>query len=169
MPMMVDSFLTNFHVYHPAKDFISKRVICLPVDESEYSKNTVAWAMNNILEPTDLVLLLNVRPPGHEFAAPVEGYNYYEPFQEIVTQQRDAAEALLQDMAKPLKARGYQVEAVALVGDPRHTLQEEIKKRNPSMVIVGQRGMGALSRLVIGSVSDYLVHHAHVPVIVVTK
>jgi nucleotide-binding universal stress UspA family protein len=169
MTMIVDSFLTNFHVCQPEKDFVPKRVICLPVDESQYSTNTVQWAMKNILEPTDLVLLLNVRPQANEFAPPVEGYNYYEPFREIVTQQREGAEALLKGISKQLNARGYQVEALSLVGDPRQALHDEIKKRNPSMVIVGQRGMGPLSRLVIGSVSDHLVHHAHCPVVVVTK
>ena len=39
--------------------------------------------------------------------------------------------------------------------------------REAQMVVVGSRGMGALGRAVLGSVSTALVHHAHCPVSVV--
>lgn len=34
------------------------------------------------------------------------------------------------------------------------------------MIVVGTRGMGKVRRTILGSVSDYLVNHAHCPVIV---
>merc|ERR1719394_2365613 len=34
------------------------------------------------------------------------------------------------------------------------------------MVVVGTRGTGKVRRTILGSVSDYLVHHAHCPVVV---
>lgn len=34
------------------------------------------------------------------------------------------------------------------------------------MVVMGTRGLGAIRRTIMGSVSDYVVHHAHCPVVV---
>jgi nucleotide-binding universal stress UspA family protein len=39
--------------------------------------------------------------------------------------------------------------------------------KNAQMIVVGSRGMGAIGRAVLGSVSSGLVHHAHCPVAVV--
>ena len=33
--------------------------------------------------------------------------------------------------------------------------------------ISGTRGMGLVKRTVVGSISDYVIHHSHVPVLIV--
>ena len=35
-----------------------------------------------------------------------------------------------------------------------------------TMIVVATRGLGVIRRTILGSVSDYVVHHAHCPVIV---
>ena len=37
------------------------------------------------------------------------------------------------------------------------------------LIVVGSRGMGTVRRTILGSTSDYIIHHAHVPVVVVPK
>ena len=34
------------------------------------------------------------------------------------------------------------------------------------MIVMGTRGMGAFRRTILGSVSDYVVHHAKIPVVI---
>jgi nucleotide-binding universal stress UspA family protein len=34
------------------------------------------------------------------------------------------------------------------------------------MIITGTRGMGTVRRTLLGSVSDHVLHHSHVPVII---
>ena len=36
-----------------------------------------------------------------------------------------------------------------------------------NLIVMGSRGMGTLRHTFLGSVSDYCVHHAHIPVVVV--
>ncbi len=45
-------------------------------------------------------------------------------------------------------------------------LSEEI---GAGMIVIGSRGLGAVGRILMGSVSDSVVRHAHVPVFVVRR
>jgi nucleotide-binding universal stress UspA family protein len=38
---------------------------------------------------------------------------------------------------------------------------------NAAALVMGSRGLGAFKRAFLGSVSDYIVHHSEVPVIIV--
>ena len=48
-----------------------------------------------------------------------------------------------------------------------HVICEIAKDNSASAIVIGARGLGALRRTFLGSVSDYVVHHSHIPTIVV--
>lgn len=53
-----------------------------------------------------------------------------------------------------------------LVGKPGETVVHEAHEQNADVILCGSRGHGKLRRTFMGSVSDYIVHHSHVPVVV---
>jgi len=55
----------------------------------------------------------------------------------------------------------------SLVGDPAESILEAIAREKPDVVVVGKRGRGRLSGLLLGSVSQKLASLSLVPVIVV--
>lgn len=57
------------------------------------------------------------------------------------------------------------VEIRPVYGSPSEALIEA--GVGAEMIVVGSRGMGGFKRLVLGSVSSQVVHHAHVPVVVI--
>ncbi|XP_069138315.1 universal stress protein YxiE-like [Argopecten irradians] len=57
-------------------------------------------------------------------------------------------------------------EIMKVHGHPGHALVEKAKAINASMIVVGSRGIGTVRRTFLGSTSDYLIHHANVPVLV---
>lgn len=57
------------------------------------------------------------------------------------------------------------VEALLVQGHPRHNLIEASKTAD--MLVVGRRGHGGFTGLLLGSVSSACVAHAHCPVLVV--
>jgi nucleotide-binding universal stress UspA family protein len=58
-------------------------------------------------------------------------------------------------------AAGFKVmEEAVLVGRPGHQLLEEAEDIGADLVVVGSRGMGAMSHTLLGSVSDQVARHA---------
>lgn len=47
------------------------------------------------------------------------------------------------------------------------SIVSEAKAANADLIVLGTRGMNTLRRTLLGSVSDYVLHHATVPVAVV--
>ncbi len=52
-------------------------------------------------------------------------------------------------------------------GLPRDAICTVASEEVPDLLVLGSRGLGSLERLMLGSVSDYVVHHASCPVMVV--
>lgn len=48
-----------------------------------------------------------------------------------------------------------------------NTICKVAKDNHASSIIIGQRGLGAIRRTLLGSVSDYVIHHSHIPTVVV--
>nr|DAD31815.1 TPA_asm: hypothetical protein HUJ06_010666 [Nelumbo nucifera] len=60
-------------------------------------------------------------------------------------------------------------ETISVIGDPKEAICEAVEKFNISLLILGSHGRGVIKRAVLGSVSNYCVHTAKCPVLVVKK
>ena len=50
---------------------------------------------------------------------------------------------------------------------PGEVICKLAEDESADLIVIGSRGIGTLRRTILGSVSDYCVHHAHTPVLVV--
>ena len=50
---------------------------------------------------------------------------------------------------------------------PGEAITKYIKDNNIDLVVMGTRGLGTIRRTILGSVSDYVLHHANCPVAVI--
>jgi nucleotide-binding universal stress UspA family protein len=64
-----------------------------------------------------------------------------------------------------LTARCWNSGIRAVNGFPPQELIEA--SRDADLLVVGSRGVGGFTRLLLGSISDHVMHHAHCPVVVV--
>jgi len=52
---------------------------------------------------------------------------------------------------------------------PGHLICGTAKEEKAASIIMGQRGLGTVSRMLLGSTSDYVLHHTNIPVTIVPK
>jgi nucleotide-binding universal stress UspA family protein len=72
------------------------------------------------------------------------------------------------DEARSLLAlQGIEAELIEPVGEPAHTIERIARDGAFDTVVVGSRGLGAISRLLQGSVSEHVATHADATVVVV--
>jgi nucleotide-binding universal stress UspA family protein len=89
---------------------------------------------------------------------------------ELWLEQEDEARNMIADAVKTAEdslesRKAPQVSTELLYSPPVPTLVDQ--SQEAQMVVVGCRGQGALRRILLGSVSTGLVHHAHCPVAVI--
>ncbi|MGD9496396.1 MAG: universal stress protein [Armatimonadota bacterium] len=80
---------------------------------------------------------------------------------------RASAEPELARQAEQLRAHGLEVRTQMRVGVPAVALADIAREERASAIVVGSHGRSALTRILLGSVSMELLHHATVPVLLV--
>jgi nucleotide-binding universal stress UspA family protein len=84
-----------------------------------------------------------------------------------VDQVRDRRQAAAQELVQRGRREGVRVTFLVWQGDPGDSILEAARAEDADMVILGSHGRGPIGRLLLGSVSQHVVRHARIPVVVV--
>ena len=138
--------------------------IVVGIDGSHNASHALEWAMTEaaIRKAPLTVITVHSVPAGYWSGAPVE----LPGDQDKVAEIRKTAEAAVADAAAKLGAgQPESVTVTAVSGFPVQALIDASKRCD--LLVVGSRGGGGFGALVLGSVSNQVVHHAECPVVVV--
>jgi nucleotide-binding universal stress UspA family protein len=80
---------------------------------------------------------------------------------------RDALTSKAQAIVARARAAGVNASFLVWEGDPGDAIVAAADAETADIIVVGSHGRSGVSRFLIGSVSDYVVRHAHCPVMVV--
>src|SRR4051812_32252108 len=101
--------------------------------------------------------------PGPESALEPELYE-----ETLLELEREAREVLAEQVKKIEEAGGTVAEVhLRMGGRPDQKIVELAEALGAGLISMGSRGLGGISRALMGSVSDSVVRHAHCPVLVV--
>ena len=92
------------------------------------------------------------------------GYVDYGAMEEALER---AGRQILEYAAKPFAANDMRVTPLYRSGDPAAEIIRAAREKKVELIIVGARGLSQLSGLILGSVSEKVLHVAPCPVIVV--
>ena len=138
--------------------------IVVGIDGSHNASRALEWAMTEAaIRKTQLTVLTVLSEPAHYWTgSPVPFAGDSERIAEI----RKSAEAAVEANAAKLgPGKPESVTVAAVAGFPAETLINAAK--NSDLLVVGTRGVGGFDSLILGSVSNQVVHHASCPVVVV--
>jgi len=130
-------------------------------DGSEIADKALAKTLNYFKsQKPDVIILTVVEEPRDASMENEEIYNEWK--QQRHNELRKAAEFAA--------GQGLEVDAIMATGDPREMILEAAEKKDPELIVVARRGVGEarVKRMVLGSVSAYVVRHAQRPVMIMT-
>ena len=86
---------------------------------------------------------------------------------DIEKKAQEDAKDYLAKLAEALRKDGVAAETAIVSGKPDHELLDYVKENQIDLVIMSTHGRTGISRWVLGSVADRVLHHCPVPVLLV--
>jgi len=81
-------------------------------------------------------------------------------------QVRDRRQSAAQELVVRGRPTGLAVSFLVWTGDPGESIVSAAEAEAADLIVVGTHGRGTIGRLLLGSVSEYVVRHAPCPVLV---
>ncbi|KAJ4974308.1 hypothetical protein NE237_007482 [Protea cynaroides] len=155
---------------------VKGRILGLGMDYSPTSKAALRWAIDNLIQSADHLILIHVRSAKSDSDQKKlwgDSGSPLIPLEELrhttVSKQYglnpDAEVLDLLDTVS--RTKGVKVTCKVYWGDPREKLCDAVDDLKLNSLLVGSRGLGTLKRVLLGSVSNYVVMNATCPVTVI--
>lgn len=136
--------------------------ILVPTDGSKSSIRALEYAIDWVKKTDGEITLLNVQP------------NFSTPHTKILFNKKDVEEytqmmatEALEEGQRMIEEAGVRYRTKVRVGVPRVEICEEAKDSRANLIVMGYRGLGAIARTMLGSVSYGVLQQAPCPVTIV--
>jgi nucleotide-binding universal stress UspA family protein len=138
--------------------------ILAPLDGSDIGEAALPYAETLAINSGALISLLQVvSPPGTVEASLLGGPDW----RKFVKAMQNAGEEYLKNIAERLSAKGIKSTYDVVTGDPADKIVEYADDNSVSLIAMSTHGRTGLTRWVLGSIADKVLHGARIPVLLV--
>jgi nucleotide-binding universal stress UspA family protein len=138
--------------------------IIVGIDGSDHSCRALDWAIREAaVRHAPLTVLTIQQPVAGYWAGPVVTHPVDQDLKQAAEMAQKETHAALEQAG--IGARPPSVTVKAVAGLPAEQLLQAAA--DTDMLVVGSRGAGGFRRLLMGSVSTQVTHHARCPVVVI--
>ncbi|MCT4583310.1 MAG: universal stress protein [Peptostreptococcaceae bacterium] len=135
--------------------------VLVPLDGSKESEKSLEYAIKLGIKFDCEILLLNV-------VEVYRGTSIYSNYEYVYNKDyeifRDYSKEILEKAKE--KTKDLKVRAISSVGHPAEEIISKAIEEDADLIIMATHGMGGLKRFLIGSVTNNVVHHSKIPVLV---
>ena len=96
------------------------------------------------------------------------GYGYADVISGLRKMQQEHVAHVLTSLRERIAEADVACETIALEGLPGEEICKAAAEHDVRLIVIGAHGWGRMSRMLHGSVSEYVLHHAVAPVLIVT-
>lgn len=136
--------------------------ILVALDLSEANKSIFDTAVFLAQRTHAKLILLQIIPPAKDESL---SSIYEEPWQKIKQRGLEALQSLVQEAT----TAGVNAEFTQDFGNPGRTICDRAQTWSIDLILVGSRGLTGAKEMFLGSVSNYVTHHAPCSVLIVRK
>jgi nucleotide-binding universal stress UspA family protein len=135
--------------------------------EAELAARTAADLANSTNSELHLITVARGNPDPAYYTHEV--VLRYETYEEALEAVKGEAQRVLDEQAQKVEEAGGAVEEAHLkIGEPpERAIVHLAEELGVGLIVMGSQGLGAVRRALMGSVSDFVVRHAHCPVMIV--
>ncbi len=143
--------------------------LLVPVDFSPCSARAVDQAIALAEQLGGSIELLHAWNPPYEFGGFIGNLTVSDEGEprSVVELLRRESERQLEALAARTQPRFAALKATLVDGEPRESIAAHAEPARCDLVVMGTHGRTGLSRLLLGSVAEWVIRHAQVPVMTV--
>lgn len=145
------------------------RSVTVALDGSVHAQRALDWLATWPLPAGVHVRLLGVAEPQHypSTAPGILGETLREAVAAIGGERRAALQRACETAAQTVRGRFTKLEIDVATGRAAETIVSDAAEHGSDLIVIGARGLSAIKRLLLGSVSESVLRHAACPVLVV--
>ena len=142
------------------------KTILVCADGSEHAMEAVKKAASLAKQTDACVLLLNVNDSAKETMPCVMPWQLELGEVQSVLDLTARQEAILRKATELLDVVNVRYQCLRECGHPASQIVRVADRESVDLIVLGSRGLGGFKSLLLGSVSEHVVHHAPCPVLV---
>ncbi|XP_046578840.1 universal stress protein in QAH/OAS sulfhydrylase 3'region-like [Haliotis rubra] len=144
------------------------RNVLIAMDGSDIAVRAFDWYVKEIYRPHDHVIFVHC--PEHRASIQSvmmgDSLTVEAELAAVLAEEATRIKSMVAELGEKLKKAKITGKVKCVYGTPGEVIVQVAEDEKAELIITGTRGLGAIRRTFLGSVSDYVVHHSNVPVLI---
>lgn len=133
--------------------------ILVPVDGSKESEDALEEGLRIAERNSAKLTVIYVRDVNQTIQNPYGA--------DLVFEDLNEEEKLIKSNVEKVNKSYKESNFVSMAGYPKHTITKYAKDKNIDLIVIGATGKNSFERILVGSVTSYVLNHAHCNLLIV--